>query len=108
MPYASAAAAASSPASSSSMMMSMSSASRDRTGEFLSVVRSFQGRQLNGMYACMHVLRDKMNGTAGFVNCFYGFPKLALAAWQQATRLLHEWNAEKTVSEPCSTVEFVS
>jgi len=46
MPYASAA-AASSP-SSSSMMMSMSSASRDRTGEFMSAVRSFQGRQLNG------------------------------------------------------------
>jgi len=45
MPYPSA--AASSPSSLMNPMMS-SSASRDRTGEFMAAVRSFQGRQLNG------------------------------------------------------------
>ena len=44
MPFASA--AASSPSLMGPMMSS--SASRDRTGEFMSAVRSFQGRQLNG------------------------------------------------------------
>ena len=34
--------------SSSSSIMSLSNASRDRTQEFMSAVRSFQGRQMNG------------------------------------------------------------
>ena len=49
------------------------------------------------------VLRVKINCATGFIHCrlfFCKFPLLALAAWQKAVWLVHQWNHKKTVSKP--------
>ena len=50
-------------------------------------------------------LRDKINGTVCFVNCFLHVP---LACLGSMAGLVHQWNSGKIVFKPHSMVHFVS
>ena len=57
----------------------------------------------------LKILRDRMNCTVVFANCFVKVPLACLGSRvHKAAGLVHQWNSEKTVSKPHCTVHFVS